>query len=26
LSDNQRKYLDDGLPGKLPSFLMDRDV
>ena len=26
LSDNQSKYLDDGLPGKLPSFLMDRDV
>ena len=26
LSDNQRKYLDNGLPGKLPSFLMDRDV
>lgn len=26
LSDYQSKYLDDGLPGKLPSFLMDRDV
>ena len=24
-SGNQRKYLDEGLPGQLPSFLIDRD-
>ena len=25
-SGNQRKCLDDGLPGQLPSFLIDRDI